>query len=596
MRGPIRGRREFLGATGAAVLGAAFLGSSSAQAIQSDETWSAYRNGATRSGYAPSTAGIRDGLEVEWSARTARPALAVVGGETVYARGESLRALTPDGEEKWRKQPSSGGWQDIVAHDDGVYVTSTGTVSAFDADGQRRWESSIDHQNPFLAHQNGQLFVSATDNLGPTESSTGTVYAIDPATGDVESVTTVPRLGWYVSASSERLFVTQFIGDGAQPGIRALDPTTGEEDWTWRASEEPAFLLPPAVGNGLCYVSTRESLVAVDVASGREVWREQFGQRPSPPVLTPEALYTVVDRNLVALDLSTSDTLWQQETGGRLAIGVGDTLYTAGGEGVFAHDRDTGDVVVEFPELSAQGIIPVDDRLLVSGDDRLYALGSSSVQSGGSGSVREISVGPGGELVFDPEELRIERGETVSWVWESDNHLITPREKPPESSWQGNGELEDTGYVHEHTFDVEGVYEYVCVPHEGVGMEGVIVVGDVEDGDGSAGEEDANDGASGDGSGTNDEPDGSDADAGDESNDDGSDAEDESDTPTDESSEEATAGDNESFADAFGDVNESDAESADGTPGPGILGALGGLGATAGWLARKTERENDPEE
>lgn len=592
MRGPISGRREFLGATGATVLGSAFFGSSSAQAVQSDETWSAYRGGAARSGYDPSTDGIRDGLEVEWTVQTARPALAVVGGETVYARGESLQALAPDGERKWGTQPASGGWNDVVADDDGVYVTTSGTVSAFDADGQRRWDADIDHRTAFLAHQEGKLFVSSTDSQTPAEpSAEGTVYALDPATGEVESATQVPRLGWYVGASSERLFVTQSPGDGEQPGVRALDLTTGEADWTWRAGDESTFLITPAIGNGRCYITTQDSLVAIDAATGREAWREQFGQRPSPPVVATETLYAAVEGQLVALDAATGESRWQRETPGRFAIGVGDTLYTAGREGLFVHDRATGELLTEFREVGARGVIPVGDGLLVSGDDRLYALGSAGTRTGGGGSTadHEIAVGPDEEFAFDPEEVRIDRGETVRWVWESDGHLITPKEKPPESDWRGNEDVESAGFVHEHTFDVEGVYEYVCAPHESVGMDGTIVVGDVAEGDTTGdgtGEE-----TSGDGSGTDDS--GEDGSGSDEAaTDDGSDGEANATSEDDQ----AEGEDNESYADEFGEANESDVDSADGTPGPGILGALGGLGATAGWLARKTERENHPGE
>ncbi|SNZ06403.1 Plastocyanin [Natronoarchaeum philippinense] len=594
MRGPINSRREFLGIAGTAALGTTIVGSSSAGAVQSDGNWSAYRSGAMRTGYEPTSAGIRSDFEVEWTEPTGRAALVVTDGETVYLRGESLVGVTRDGERKWDRQAPSGRWQDVSAGDDGVVVTSNKTVSAFGADGQRRWETSVDYQNVFVTRLDDRLFVAATDSY-PTEASAGTVYAIDAATGDIEYSTQVPRLGWYLSASADRVFVTQFIGDGGQPGVRALDPATGETDWTWQTGNEPTLLLPPAIGHGQCYVTNQGSLVALDAATGNEVWNEQYGQRVAPPVLTPNMLYTVVDQQLLALDPATGEPRWQQETGGRLAIGVGETLYTTGEEGLFAHDRATGEIVGEFLETGAQGVVPVGDRLLLSADERVFALGSAAGGTGGSDTTadHEISVGPGGELVFDPEELRIDRGDTVRWVWESDNHLIQSKEIPAASDWTGNENVEDAGFVYEHTFDIEGVYEYACAPHEAIGMVGTLVVGNA---DGTDGDESGAGGESGSGSDET-SPDGNSGTSDDDSLLGGDDETDSG--PSDESPEDETPTDDQSDNETAllpGGENGSQSSGADELPGPGILGALGGLGGTAGWLARKSERDEDAEE
>ncbi|WP_331235407.1 plastocyanin/azurin family copper-binding protein [Natronorarus salvus] len=93
-----------------------------------------------------------------------------------------------------------------------------------------------------------------------------------------------------------------------------------------------------------------------------------------------------------------------------------------------------------------------------------------------------VTVGAGDDLHFDPETLEIEQGETVEFVWEADGHNVVVTDQPDEGTWDGVGEIQDEGYTHSNTFDVEGRYEYVCEPHEDAGMEGSVLVGDVASG------------------------------------------------------------------------------------------------------------------
>lgn len=92
------------------------------------------------------------------------------------------------------------------------------------------------------------------------------------------------------------------------------------------------------------------------------------------------------------------------------------------------------------------------------------------------------------DLVFDPDEYTIAPGDTV--VWENVGtigHSVTAYENeiPAEATYFASGGLdtEDAARVgypqqgdvpggesYQHTFDVEGTYEYFCVPHESAGM------------------------------------------------------------------------------------------------------------------------------
>jgi plastocyanin len=108
----------------------------------------------------------------------------------------------------------------------------------------------------------------------------------------------------------------------------------------------------------------------------------------------------------------------------------------------------------------------------------------SAAGGGGGGGTQTVTVGPGSELRFDPEELTIEPGTTVVWEWDSDGHNVVPDSIPSDASWEGHEPIENAGFTYQHTFDVEGTYDYVCTPHEQAGMVGSIQVGGNQGGGG----------------------------------------------------------------------------------------------------------------
>jgi plastocyanin len=110
---------------------------------------------------------------------------------------------------------------------------------------------------------------------------------------------------------------------------------------------------------------------------------------------------------------------------------------------------------------------------------------------GGGGPTEEVVVGPGGALEFDPADLTITPGTTVYWTWDSDNHNVVPSEAPDDSGFEGTEGGDDqtynAGHEYEHTFEVEGDYEYYCTPHRQAGMTGTITVSENVGNGGNAG-------------------------------------------------------------------------------------------------------------
>ena len=91
--------------------------------------------------------------------------------------------------------------------------------------------------------------------------------------------------------------------------------------------------------------------------------------------------------------------------------------------------------------------------------------------------VKMLNTGTDGEkMVFEPELLEIAVGDTVTFVPTDKGHNAEVIQGMfPEGGNEFKGKINEQFSV---TFDVAGAYGYKCLPHFGMGMVGLIVVGD----------------------------------------------------------------------------------------------------------------------
>jgi len=90
--------------------------------------------------------------------------------------------------------------------------------------------------------------------------------------------------------------------------------------------------------------------------------------------------------------------------------------------------------------------------------------------------VKMLNSGETGRMVFEPAYLQIAPGDTVTFVATDPGHNAESiKDLIPEGATAFKGKLGETISV---TFDVEGAYAYKCAPHLGMGMVGLIVVGE----------------------------------------------------------------------------------------------------------------------
>ena len=86
----------------------------------------------------------------------------------------------------------------------------------------------------------------------------------------------------------------------------------------------------------------------------------------------------------------------------------------------------------------------------------------------------------GGNYWFDPVGLHVQPGTTVTWrSGQGAPHTATVyRDRVPVGAGPLSSPHLPDGLTFEHEFEVEGVYDYYCVPHRATGMVGRVVCGE----------------------------------------------------------------------------------------------------------------------
>lgn len=74
-------------------------------------------------------------------------------------------------------------------------------------------------------------------------------------------------------------------------------------------------------------------------------------------------------------------------------------------------------------------------------------------------------------LIFTPDQLSVSIGDTIQWVWQNGDHTTTSKGIPSgAAAW--DSPLTASVPVFEYVVLVPGEYEYMCTPHESMGMTG----------------------------------------------------------------------------------------------------------------------------
>ncbi len=267
------------------------------------------------------------------------------------------------GNEEPKKRDLRGIYAAPVVSEGTVYFGAwDGNVYALEAaSGDCLWD--FETNDPIiggLALAGGRLFAASTD---------GTVYGIDPATGEETGrapggdVWTRPEL------IGDKIFVADVGGT-----MHAFDVATLEEEWKFKVNA--GFLTDPVALNGtLVAGGIGERLYGVDAATGEELW--SFGGGTNwfwgRPLADGDAVYaTNLDSRVFAIDAATGERLWQFDAAAPIRAGA---VIAAGV--LIAVDKD-GDVYGLDPQSGAEvwnGPTEIDKEVLADP----YVLADGSV-------------------------------------------------------------------------------------------------------------------------------------------------------------------------------------------------------------------------
>jgi len=273
-----------------------------------------------------------------------------------------------------------------------VVAADFGPLMGLDlASGKQRWRFEL------ASLQAAEYGTIAGDTLyiGTSFTSEGAVdppvvYALDLATGRQRWRTVLDRgtdLQWAapVVDGGQVLVADTLSHEGSAPTshLHALDAGTGRVRWKadLHASQQGFFAEPPVVAGGLVYVATASrTLLALEVDSGREVWRA--GGFPVVAGVRDGMVIAAIDDRLAALDAASGDRRWQVPISGggeHWPVLEGDTVYVASAREVIAVDAATGTTRWRVPVDPAVGPpVRVGGRLYVATNSRLLALDAAS--------------------------------------------------------------------------------------------------------------------------------------------------------------------------------------------------------------------------
>lgn len=338
--------------------------------------------------------GLSCDLPQRWMTRVNQPyprSPLVVSRDRVYTSSDRVYALDKaTGKELWRFTPHGDFIYEDVFNGNGITVVKLdGDVLYFG--GWQKALYALDAQTGKelwnVPLERGMLESIEFDKERVYVSNSRKAFAINKRDGSlvwsfdlkrIEGEFHAPRL------ADGKLFVL------SGQVLYALDARTGQEVWTYspdieqKTPEYPKFVygpIPHIYKNQIIVIDADKNIVAVDVSTGKEVWRADgkpiaFGVYMTT---TPEdklALFTGSTLGQFNVSAQKMDWWYRPMFSGKgrpVAFYKNAVIFGTDAEHVYAIDRNTGDEVFRFAfDENTQGV-----RTVVVDGDQLYFLGGN---------------------------------------------------------------------------------------------------------------------------------------------------------------------------------------------------------------------------
>jgi outer membrane protein assembly factor BamB len=252
----------------------------------------------------------------------------------------------------------------VVAYDKVFTSSRNGDTYAFELEsGKQVWHvdlSDIEGEKGFFSNS-----TSAQISGGPITginrvflgSENGIVYALDAESGD---------LAWQGKVKGEVIAAPAFdqgtlVVNSSSGIMKAFNASTGDDAWTIEQEVPPLSLrgisAPTAVAGGAIIGTASGTLTVYILSNGQQGWVAEVGEATgstelervidvdAAPVVYDDKVYAISARgNLMAIDLRSGRTLWKRQYSSFQSVAIsGNTLFLTDIKGhVYAVDRLNG--------------------------------------------------------------------------------------------------------------------------------------------------------------------------------------------------------------------------------------------------------------
>ena len=106
-----------------------------------------------------------------------------------------------------------------------------------------------------------------------------------------------------------------------------------------------------------------------------------------------------------------------------------------------------------------------------------FALTTAHAANAKEYTIKMVTHEDKGAYAFEPNEITIQSGDTVTWVnAQDDMHNVMSESLPKGVKAFESPMLEKKGQKWSYTFKQSGTYAFHCHPHAGAGMRGTVIV------------------------------------------------------------------------------------------------------------------------
>ena len=182
------------------------------------------------------------------------------------------------------------------------------------------------------------------------------VHALDAMSGEQVWAAGVPYpygAEFAVTVANGKLYAP-----GASGEFYAMDASTGEA--LWSVSVGMGSESPPAVLDGVVYLTAVNTAYALNEATGEEIWSygtEKFPARDHPAVVVDGVYYFAPDSNLYALDVTTGHMRWFYVASGLITdapvVAEGMVYVRSESGGFHAVDAATGGLALSWENTAS---------------------------------------------------------------------------------------------------------------------------------------------------------------------------------------------------------------------------------------------------